>query len=56
MHVTATAYDRLEQKIVEVTFEGFAEITSADLVTEALHRLLQIVPGRPFMRIEIALR
>jgi hypothetical protein len=55
MYVTATAYDTIEQKIAEVAFEGFAEITPDDLVQEALRRLLRIVPARPFVRIGITL-
>ena len=30
MYVTATAHDTIEQKIAEVGFEGFAEITPDD--------------------------
>ena len=55
MHVTATAYDRIEQKIAEVGFDGFAEITPDDLVQEALRRLLRVLPARPFARIGIIL-
>jgi hypothetical protein len=33
--VTATAYDIIEQKVAEVGFEGFAEITPDDLVQES---------------------
>jgi hypothetical protein len=55
MHVTAIAYDRIDQKIAEVGFEGFAEITPDDLVQEALRRLLRALPARPFTRIGIIL-
>ena len=56
MYVTAIAYDTIEQKIAELGFEGFAEITPDDLVQEALQRLLRVVSARPFARIEITLR
>lgn len=55
MHVTATAYDRIKQKIAEVGFDGFAEIIPDDLVQEALRRLLRVLPARPFARIGIIL-
>ena len=53
--MTATAYGIIEQKVAEVGFEGFAEITPDDLVQEALRRLLRVVPARPFARIGIIL-
>jgi hypothetical protein len=56
MYVTASAFDVIEQKIAEVGFEGFAEITPDDLVQEALQRLLRVVAARPFARIEISLK
>jgi hypothetical protein len=55
MYVTATAYDTNEQKIAEVGFEGFAEITPDDLAQEALRRLLRGALARPFARIGITL-